>query len=397
MNRKTLLWILVPVLIAGAFGWAFWPSPVPVSVATATSGFFVETIEDEGYARVRDPHRVLAPITGYLRRVALDPGDQVGVGDALFELESLPSPALDSRTREQILDAIQAAQARVNLAEAELEIKQSQQRMADAEWRRHRSLLEGQFISKEAFERVATNQEMAQGAVHAAEHALEAAQFELKAQTANLAIADGQRASEDQPTLVVRAPIDGTIINRERCCEGPVHAGEVILEIGDLSTLEVRVDLLSMDAVRVQPGMHVYLEQWGGEGVLEGQVRRVEPRGFTQISALGVEEQRVPVLIDILSPPTKWQQLGDGYRIKGRFVVWQGEDVLQIPTSAIFRENNQWQVYRVIDDKAHLTYINIGRRSGLQTEVVDGLSEGDLVITHPSDRLTNNSRVAVDD
>ena len=397
MNKQVLTGIVAAIVVVIVFVVAFWPSPMSVSVATVSRGTLIEIIEDEGYARLRNPHQVLAPINGFLRRVTLEPGDQVGVGDPVFELEPLPTPALDSRSREQIIDAIFAAEARVELAKAELEIKQSQAQVATAEWSRHERLLEGQFISKEAYERIVAEKEMAQGAVHAAEHALEAAQFELRAQQANLAIADGQRADKDQPTLVVRAPIEGTIIDRERCCEGPVHAGEVVLEIGDLATLEVRIDLLSMDAVRIQPGMVVELVQWGGERELEGRVRRVEPRGFTQISALGVEEQRVPVLIDIVSPKDQWQQLGDGYRVEGRFIVWEGDDVLQIPTSAIFRENDQWQVYRLVDGKAQLTNVEIGRRSGLQTELVSGLVEGDVVITHPSDRLQDQSRVEVDD
>lgn len=397
MNQKTLIGLTLGLATIVAFVVAFWPSPIPVSVATVQRGVFTETVEDEGYARVRQPYPILAPISGFLRRVSLEPGDQVSIGDPLFELESLPTPGLDSRTREQMMDAIQAATARVELAKAQLEIQTSRYQMAESEWERQSALYEKQFISKDAFERATTEKEAAFGAMHAAEHALEASAFELKGAQANLDIADGQRATDEQPTLIVRSPIEGTVINRERCCEGPIAMGEVVLEIGDLSTLEVRIDLLSTEAVKVAAGMPVVLEHWGGEGVLSGRVRRVEPRGFTQISALGVEEQRVPVLVEITSPPEQWQLLGDGYRVEGRFIVWQKDDVLFVPTSALFREEDQWHVFAVIDGRAHSVDVDIGRRSGLITEVVSGLAEGDRVITHPSDRITDQTRISVED
>lgn len=393
MSRKTYVWIAVVIGAVSLMVWAFWPSPERVSTATITKGPFVETIEDEGYARVRDPHRVLAPITGFLRRVVLEPGDVVQQGEALFELEPLPTPALDSRSREQVMDAIEAAKARVELAKAQLEIYQSQAQMAEAELARQQTLFDRQFVSKEAIERARTLAATAQAEAHSAEHAVEVAEFELNAAQANLEIHEGERAAVDQPTLVVRSPIGGTIINRERCCEGPISLGEPVLEIGDLATLEIRIDLLSMDAVRVEAGMPVILERWGGEDSLQGVVRRVEPRGFMRTSALGVEEQRVPVLIDIVSPADEWISLGDGYRVEGRFILWSGENVLQVPTSALFRQGDQWQVFVVSKGRAMQRNIEIGRRSGLQTEVIAGLEVGEEVIIHPNDRVAD--RVSV--
>ncbi len=396
MNLKTFGWIATAALVLVVLVWAFWPTPEPVSTFTVTQGPFVETIEDEGYARVRNPHRVLAPISGFMRRVELEPGDAVNQGDALFELEPLPTPALDSRSREQVIDAIEAAKARVALAEAQLDIQQSQARMAEAELARQQTLFERQFVSQEAIERATSQAETALAAEHAAEHAVEVAMFELKAAEANLAIQDGARGAIDQPSLVVRSPIAGTVINRERCCEGPINMGEPVLEIGDLSTLEVRIDLLSMDAVKVKPGMSVLLERWGGEETLDGVVRRVEPRGFMRTSALGVEEQRVPVLIDITSPVEAWGTLGDGYRLEGRFILWEGQDVVQLPTSALFRQNDQWQVFVVEQGRAIQRQIDIGRRSGLRTEVIDGLVVGEQVIIHPNDRLSDGVRVSTE-
>jgi HlyD family secretion protein len=212
-----------------------------------------------------------------------------------------------------------------------------------------------------------------------------------------LQIADGERSPHDQPTLAVRAPIAGTITKRHRCCEGPAQAGEQILEIGDLEgDLEIQVDLLSVEAVRVRPGMRVVIERWGGGDDLEGRVRRIEPSGFTRISALGVDEQRVPVLVEITSPREQWEHLGDGFRIEARFILWEGDDVLHVPTSALFRSDDRWSVYVVEGERAVQRAVMIGRRSGLRTQVIEGLQEGETIITHPGDRIGDGVRVAVD-
>lgn len=394
--KKRLVAPLIALIVVIGIALALMPSPTPVSVATVERGHFAETVEDEGRAWLRDPHTVSAPISGFLRRVTLEPGDTVAAGDVLFELESLPSPALDPRSREQAREAVAAAHARLELVEAEQDIRRAQREIAESEFLRQQELHRRQFIATDALERSRSQRDAARAAEQAARHGVEVARFELEAARANLAIADGERSPSDQPTLAVRAPIAGTIINRERCCEGPITAGEPVLEIGDLDTLEVRIDLLSMDAVRVRPGMRVVLERWGGGDELDGEVRRVEPRGFLRISALGVEEQRVPVLINILSPREAWQALGEGYRVEGRFILWEEDEVLQIPTSALFREADQWQVFVVESGRARLRSVTPGRRSGLRTQIVDGLEAGEQVITHPSDRLGDGTRVAPD-
>ncbi len=394
--RKKLLTSLAALLLLGLLVYALMPSPIPVSVSTVEEGYFAEYVEDEGRARVRDPHTVSAPIGGFLRRVALEPGDTVSAGDVVFELEALPSPALDPRTREQAREAVSAARARLELAEAELEIRATQREIAESEYRRNLELFEQQFISAEAMDRSRAQRDAGRAAERGARHGVEVARFELESARATLAVADGERAPHSQPSLGVRAPIGGTVINRHRCCEGPINAGEPVLELGDLSTLEVRIDLLSMDAVRVRPGMRVELERWGGGDTLDGEVRRVEPRGFERISALGVEEQRVPVLVRILSPRDAWEALGDGYRVEGRFILWEADRVRHIPTSALFREDDRWAVFVADDGRASLRTVDIGRRSGLRTQVLDGLEPGERVITHPSDRVSHGTRIAAD-
>lgn len=394
--RKKIISGLVALAIISLLALAMRPSPVPVSTRTVERGAFAEYVEDEGRTRLRDPHVVSAPINAYMHRVALEPGDDVSAGDTVFELEALPAPALDPRAREQAGEAVSAARARLEAAEAELESRQTRHRQAESEYERLRRLHERDLVSSEQMERARSERDAARSAERGARHAGDVARFELEAARANLEIADGERARTDQPTLAVRSPIDGTVTYRHRCCEGPVQAGEQILEIGNLNALEVQVDLLSMDAVRVKPGMRVVIERWGGDSELEGRVRRVEPGGFKRVSALGVDEQRVPVRVAITTPREKWQSLGDGYRIEARFILWEGEDVLQIPTSALFREEGTQKVFVVSEGQARLRTVTTGRHSGLTTQVIDGLEAGETLITHPSDRIEDGTRVRID-
>ncbi len=225
---------------------------------------------------------------------------------------------------------------------------------------------------------------------------MEVARFELDAARAVLEIADCDRAPGDQPRMEVAAPVDGLVTRRHRYSEGPVAAGEPVLDIGDLATLEVQVDLLSMDAVRIRPGMAVRLERWGGDNDLTGEVRRVEPGGFLRISALGVDEQRVPVRVAITSPREHWESLGDGYRVEARFLLWEDDDVLQLPTSALFRSDDQWSVYVIDNGRAQRRDVETGRRSSLRTQIHDGVEPGHRVIVHPGERIRHGTRVRDD-
>ena len=394
--RKKIILVLLALAIVGLLALVLRPSPVPVSVATVERGYFAETVEDEGRTRLPNPHTVSAPVSGYLRRVALEPGDAVKADEVVFTLESPPVPPLDARARTQASEMVAAARARLEAAEAELEAREVQHRLARSEEQRYSRLYDEELISADRMEHIRTHRESTHIAERAARHALEVARFELEASRAVLEVADGKRAPGNQPSMEVRAPVDGVVTRRHRYSEGPVSAGEPVLDIGDLSTLEVQVDLLSMDAVRVRQGMPVILERWGGDHVLEGEVLRVEPGGFLRISALGVDEQRVPIRVGITSPRQQWQALGDGYRVEARFVLWQGDDVLQAPTSALFRSDDQWSVYLIEAGRAHRTAVEPGRRSGLTTEIRDGLRAGDRVITHPGGRVSDGARVRDD-
>jgi HlyD family secretion protein len=354
---------------------------------------FVESVIEEGRTRLRDTYTVSSPIAGYLQRVALESGDRVALDQVLFRMEAQPVPALDARSLEQARDQLAAAQARLQSARANLDTARAETRFTESEFERYRELHARNLISAAEMERRQSLRDRARAIENATAHAVEVAGFEVDSARAMLAIGSGERPAGDQPVLDVRSPAAGVVLRRFRCCEGAVGAGEPILEIGDLADLEIQVDLLSMDAVRVSPDMRVLINGWGGDTTLSGRVRRIEPAGFTRTSALGVDEQRVPVIVDFVDVAEAATWLGVGFRIEAEFMLWEGEDILQIPTSALFRDSGVWSVFVVIDGRAVIRAVEPGRRAGLVTQVVAGLSEGEIVITHPGDRVTGGVRV----
>ncbi len=396
MNRKRWILPLVAVALVVVLGLALRPSPLPVTVAEVTVGRFVEAIDEEGQTRLRDSYTVSAPIAGYLLRVQPEPGDAVALGETLFRMEPLPAPALDARSLEQAREALSAARARHQNARANLETVEADVRFAEGEYQRYRELHERGLVSAAEMDRVRSTRDRQVAAGRAAQFAVEVAGFEVDSARAVLDIASGQRPAEDQAELEVRSPIEGVVLRRHRCCEGAVSAGEPVLEVGSLTDLEVRVDLLSMMAVRVRPGMRVLMTGWGGEQVLEGSVRRVEPAGFTRVSALGVDEQRVPVIIDFVEPEQAWAHLGVAFRVEAEFLIWEAEEIMQAPTSALFRHGDGWAVFVVDNGRAQLRQVGRGRVSGLVSQILSGVEAGERLITHPGDRISDGARVRID-
>lgn len=395
LRRKIVIALLTLTVIA-LMVFAFRPSPVSVTAVEVSRGPFQEYIEEEGKTRLRDSYTVSAPIGGWLQRVILEPGDTVEAGETVFRLEPYPAPALDARAIEQARETLSAARARLSSVQAMHETQKADAQFAEAEYERYRELHERGLVSSTEMDRARSQRDRAQASARAAAHSVEAARFEVAHAQSVLEIASGQRQEADQKPLEVRAPVGGLIMRRHRCCEGSINAGEPVVDIGSLDDLEVQVDMLSMDAVRIKPDMHVHIHGWGGDEILHGTVRRVEPAGFTRISALGVEEQRVPVIVDFADPREAWMALGEGYRVEARFIIWEGEDIMQIPTSALFRIDEGWAVFVMENGHATLRPIEIGRRAGLITQVTAGLEAGEIIITHPGDRIDDGSRVTTE-
>jgi HlyD family secretion protein len=394
-QRKRWILALGAIALVVVLVLALRPSPTPVNAVEVTQGRFVESVDEEGRTRLRDTYTISAPIAGFLQRVQPEPGDEVELGQVMFRLEPLPAPALDARSLEQARENLAAARARRQSAEANLETAIADADFAASEYERYRELHERGLVSTAEMERARSARDRQRAAARAAEHAVEVAGFEVESARAVVDIASGQRPAKDQAQLEVRSPVGGVVLRRHRCCEGAIGAGEPVLDVGSLADLEVQVDLLSMAAVRVRSGMRVLMTGWGGDEILEGTVRRVEPAGFTRVSALGVEEQRVPVIVDFDQPELAWEQLGVEYRVEAEFVLWEGDDVLQAPTSALFRRDGQWHVFVADQGRARLRPVEPGRRSGLTVQIVEGLVAGEQVIAHPGDHLEDGARISL--
>ena len=386
--------ILTALAIIAALLWAFLPQPVPVDVAAVARAPLRVTVDEEGRTRVIDRYVVSAPVTGYARRIELRVGDTVRQGQTLVELEPLRSEVLDPRSRAAAEAAVAAAEAGLHMAEQNARAAASDADIAEQEYVRRKALSAKGSIAGEERDRAAAVRRRAEAALRSAAFAVDVARHELAAARTALEHSAARAAGEMPERVAVRAPIDGRILAIARESEGVVASGQALLEIGDPSALEIEVEVLSADAVRIQPGMAVEFTRWGGSGVLRGAVRTVQPTGFTKISALGVEEQRVVVIADLVSPPQLWTRLGDGYRVEASFVLWDSDAVLQLPASALFRQGDAWAAFVVDAGRARLREVQIGHNNGFAAQVVDGLQDGMVVIAHPSDAVHDGVRIA---
>lgn len=386
--------LLLSLLVLAAIVYGFIPSAVQVDLAAAVREPLQVSVNEEGRTRVKDRFVVSAPVSGYLRRIALRSGDEVSRGMVLAELEPTRSEVLDPRSRAQAAARVAAAEAALKAARENAEAVATEARYANSEHERLRRMCEHDCaLSEDELERAESLARRSTANQRSAEFAVEVAGFELAAARTALEY-DAAGPSDAAGRIVqVLSPVNGRVLGLQRESEGVVAAGVPLLEIGDPDALEVVVELLSTDAVRVEPGTPVLLERWGGESVLEGQVRVVEPSGFTKISALGVEEQRVKVVVDLISPPQAWQRLGDGYRVEASFILWQGSDILQIPASALFRYQGDWAVFVVVNERAQRRRVELGQRNGLRAQIIDGVRAGETVILHPDESVEPGTRV----
>ncbi len=395
MHRKRSIGMIVlALLVLAAVGYGFLPEAVTVDAAPVVRDTLRVTVTEEGMTRVKDRFVVSAPVTGYLRRIELQVGDKVEQGMTLAELEPVRSDVLDPRSRAQAEARVAAAKASLKAAKENASAAIAEAEYARSEYQRLSKLCEVEcVISEDELERAEAQARRSEAIRRSAEFAVEVARFELEAARTALEHSAAQSNDEAAETVDVRSPINGRLLELLRESEGVVGAGQPLLEIGDPNALEVVVDLLSTDAVKVESGTRVLFERWGGESTLEGRVRVVEPTGFTKVSALGVEEQRVWVVVDLTSPASDWQRLGNGYRVEAEFILWEGSNILQIPSSALFRHAGDWAVFAVDHDRAEQRKVTIGRRNGLRAQILSGLTRGEQVILHPDESIEPGTRV----
>jgi HlyD family secretion protein len=381
------------VLLGTLLAIGFWPSAELVDLATVERGPMQVTVDEEGETRVRHRFVVSAPVSGQLQRIDLEPGDVVRNGTTVLAtvLPATPLP-LDARARAEAEAAAAAAAAALGAARADLARATAARALAESELARYRDLARENVVSSQVLEGRETDARAAAETHRAAEFAVAGAQHQIEMAKARLMQASGGRGLGRALTIV--SPVDGVVLRRRQESEAVVAAGQPLLEIGDPRDLEIVSDLLSSDAVRVPPGAAVLIERWGGDRPLRARVRRVEPSGFTKISALGVEEQRVNVVMDFDEPAGGRPGLGDGYRVDVRIIVWEGQSVLQVPASALFRRGAEWAAFVETGGRADLRAVRINRRNGSEAEITDGLREGDRVVLHPADSLTHGARIA---
>jgi HlyD family secretion protein len=341
---------------------------------------------------VRDRFIVSAPVAGRVLRIELEPGDRVSRGQVVARVRAEAPPLLDERTRAEAEAGVESARAALGRARAEEQRTKATLAQAQRDLARTRDLVAGGAVAKQEAEIHEADVRVAEETVNAAAFAVRAAMSELQRASARLA-----PSTLEAPTgrvVSVTAPVEGVVLKRLRESETVVPAGEPLMELGDPGGLEIVADLLSTDAVRVKVGARAFVEQWGGDKRLEARVRRIEPAGFMKVSALGVEEQRVNVVLDFVeSSPGARAALGDGYRVEVGVVIWESQNVLKVPTSALFRHDGQWAVYRFESGRARRTLVELGHQTGQYAEVLAGLGEDARVILHPGDTLVDGARV----
>ncbi len=390
--RKHPVVIIAIIVIIALLAWSFWPQPVVVETAVVKRAPMTVSIEEEGRTRVIDRYVVSAPVDGVACRVQLDVGDAVEQDQILLSIRPLASQVLDPRSRAQAEARVDAARSALQAAQEQARAAKAAAKLAANELKRLRPLLEKGVISRDVFDRAQTEVNTTTAAKRSADFNVEVARYELKAARSVLEYTTLD-SGEPVERVSVRSPVTGRILKVAHECEGPVRTGEPLFEVGDPSALEIEVDVLSADAVKIKPGMTVLFDRWGGEQPLEGIVRTVEPVAFTKISALGVEEQRVLIISDFTSPQEQWQSLGDGYRVEARFVLWHEDNVLQVPASSLFRYQNGWAVFVIENGHAHRRMVKVGQRTGVTAQILEGVKQGEKVINHPSDEVEDGRSV----
>lgn len=392
IKRGIGLFVVALVIVATIY--ALLPQPVGVDIAVIDRGTVEEAVDEEGVARIRDIFRVSTPVAGSVQRLPVKEGDVVRRDVSTIALiRPTAPPFLDLRSRRELEATSDAARAAVDLAESQLKSAASNRDLAQANHERATKLMASGNISQRAFDEAVTAWSMAEAEYRQAEANLVLRQKELAAVEARLIEPDGDvEAAGEACCVVVAAPTDGVVLNVLSESEQVLPAGAPLVEVGDPGNIEIVAHLLSSDAVKIEQGSKARLDDWGGES-LAARVTRINPAAYTKVSALGIEEQRVDVVLDLVDAEGAWDRLGHEFRVMVHIPLWRDDNAVRVPIGALFRRGTEWAVFRVVDGKASLTLVIIDHRNNRWAEVVRGLEPGDEVILHPSDRIENGTKV----
>lgn len=389
--KRVMSVVAVGAMVAG-FAYALREKPQMVDVGVVTRGPMRVTVSQEGVTRVREVYAVSSPIAGHLARTVLDEGDTVKAGvTVVAAIHPLDPPLIDSRSQAELIAARDASRAAVAMAETDLKRLQSDLHLARDNLQRARTLAKTNFLAQSQLQKASNDVDVLEAQISSAMAAIELRKAELASAEARLIPpSDPNRKRETSCCVYLTAPIDGVVLSVFAKSEQPVAVGTKIAEIGDPEDMEVTVDLLSSDAVRIAPGAKAEISDWGGDKLLSATVRRIDPAGFTKVSALGIEEQRVNLVLDL---EDKDPRLGHGFRVYARLTLWQSDETLQLPISALFRDGRQWSLFAIRDGRARQMPVEIGHMNDEVAELIGGLAEGDRVILHPSDMVSDGTLV----
>ncbi|MGB7345495.1 MAG: HlyD family efflux transporter periplasmic adaptor subunit [Pirellulaceae bacterium] len=391
-SLKTMLWGTLAIAVAIVAAMAWFPDPVAVQTSKVVMGPLRVTVQEDGKTRIREKYTVSAPVMGRLSRIELNPGDFITEKTLLAVILPSDPAILDKRARAEAEARVQAALAAVQRSTSNVEQSKINAELSVAKFQRAKKLRPNNAISQDEYDIAKAEALAASQSIETAEFDSEIAKFELKmAKAAVDQYGDAQDGDDRDETSLepfeIYSPISGRVLRLFEESSTVVSVGTPLIEVGDPRNLEIEIDVLSTDAVRIQNGAELTIDHWGGGSPLQGHVRVVEPGAFTKVSSLGVEEQRVNIIADFNEPPERIASLGDGYRVEARITVNELEKALLVPNSALFRHNRQWHVLSAVDGKAVLVKVEIGLQNTDLTQVLSGLSEGDTVIQYPSDQL----------
>jgi HlyD family secretion protein len=393
-RRIDWLWVLAAIAVAAGAAYVLWPRPVQVDLAEVTRGPLVVTIDEDGKTRVKERFIVTAPLAGQMLRIDLEEGDPVETGKTLLaSIEPVDPTLLDARTRSEAEARVRSAEAAREQAAAEVEEAREAREIAKHEFERIAKLVKTKAVTESEYDRAEHEERLRAQSLRSAEFARRVAEFELDVAKAALLHTQPDHNQDAGQRMELHSPITGRVLRVLQESATVVTPGLPLLELGDAQDMEIEVDVLSSDAARIRPGARMFLEHWGGEKPLEARVRLVEPSGFTKISSLGVEEQRVNVIADFVSPLTDREGLGDAYRVEARIVVWEKREAMLVPAGCLFRRGQEWAVYVVGNGRAHLTTVQVGRTNGVVTEVHSGLAPAAQIILHPGDKVNEGTWV----
>ena len=394
--KRWIIWGAIGGVIILGLAFAFRPRPLPVDIVAVERGALMVTVEDDGRTRVHDIYVISAPVAGRMRRVALRAGDQVAARKTVVaEIEPTAATFLDPRSEAQARADVQAAQSAEQLARAEVQMAQAEFEFARRDYERARELIAKNTISQRDLDEAERTWRTRQASLLTSQAALDRSTYQLQRARAELVSPAQSRTSGGNcACLALRSPVDGEVLRVLQQSEAVVAASTPLVEVGDPRDLEIAADLLSADAVKVRPGQRVVIEGWGGDSPLAGRVRLVEPFGFTKVSALGIEEQRVNVIIDLTNPRAEWARLAHGYQVEVRIVLSELDDIVHVPLTALFRDGTQWAVFVESGGRARLRHVRLGQRNGTAAQILEGLKAGERIVLHPSDRVGDGVRVA---